>query len=175
MNDLGPKHAIGERTASTKLLDARFAKLEVGEIVTDQEIAAITGQPVTGVVFDERTKMPVKTCYSAVLSAIKIARRDRRHSLARVRGVGIKRLDDAGASDLVHKKNQEAFRKAKVGVQIGSTIDRDKLTTAEKGAFDLRYATARLLTASAKLKAVPQFSEPVLRLIAPEEVQTKKA
>jgi hypothetical protein len=156
LNALGPKHAIGERGAETKLLDARFSKMNIGDIITDEEISKITGKPTS-------------ECYSYIMTAIKIALR-RGHCIARVRKVGFKRVDSSGSSDLVHKKNIEAYRRAKRGVQIGGTVDRDKLDDSEKAAFDLRYATARLLTASAKLKTVPQISQPTIKLIGPDDL-----
>jgi len=157
MKELGQKHAIGERSADTKLLDARFSKMEIGEIVTDAEIFGITGKT-------------LRQCYPFITTAMKIAL-SRGHCLARVRGTGIKRVDSAGASDLVQKKNIEAYRKASKGVKIAGAVDRDKLDDSEKTAFDLRFATARLLTATAKLKTVPQISAPVVKLIGLDDIK----
>jgi len=96
--------AIHEVSAGARLIHARLAKANVGDVVTYEELS-------------KAAKVNVLQHRGLIKTARNLARRQHNMIFSPVIGVGLKRLDDVGIAKDVHRDKKSIHRKAERSIR----------------------------------------------------------
>jgi hypothetical protein len=142
--------AIQEIGVDASLLMERLRKLEVGEVVSYDELGGIIKRDVRG-----KARGSLHTAMRRVL-------RDDNMVCECVRTVGVKRLDDPGIIDVGQTGVQRVHRSARRSLEKVSKVSQlDKLNNQQKIAFNTTVSMLGLLSHVTKRQQVKRLEQVV--------------
>lgn len=152
------KQAKFEVGAAGRLLEERFGRMEVNEVLTYEEAAAVA------CVADVRKHREV---YRAAWERL---RKARGMVFACVPKVGFKRLDDKAKVACVEGHQERATRQAKKGLQIVACVDVAGLTESEVKRLNVAGFRCQVTVAMSRRPKQIEYAASVSRGLSPREI-----
>lgn len=143
------KRPMFEKSNDTGILEAKLRELDIGQMVTYEELSAAIGRDVR------------EFAVSSLYSARRIIERDGIH-VGTVRGEGVKRLTPGGCVDKAHSYVERSRRSARRSRQTLETTDLEGMSQVEKSrvfALSAQAAAVEMLGSRKSTKKLTAAAE----------------